>query len=65
MTTATEYCDRCNQRATTTITLPSGWTLVFCGHHTNRNRAALPAGTTFDPVTGPAAEPAPRPAGIG
>lgn len=48
--TTIDYCDACNQRAETTITLPSGGTLTLCGHHTARHRHALPAGTTLTPA---------------
>jgi hypothetical protein len=32
----TERCDRCSAAAKLTVTLRSGGTLAFCGHHANR-----------------------------
>ena len=36
-----ERCDRCGARAYVRATLPSGSTLLFCGHHGNEHRAQL------------------------
>lgn len=36
-----ERCDRCGARAYVRATLPSGLTLLFCGHHGNAHRAQL------------------------
>ncbi len=36
-----DRCDRCAAQAYVRATLPSGLTLLFCGHHANAHRASL------------------------
>jgi hypothetical protein len=36
-----DRCDRCNAAAKAEISLTTGGSLVFCGHHANRNADKL------------------------
>ena len=36
-----DRCDRCGSRAYVRASLPSGLSLLFCGHHANAYRASL------------------------
>lgn len=39
--TAADRCDACTARAKAKVILSSGGELIFCGHHTEKYRAAL------------------------
>jgi hypothetical protein len=48
----TDRCDRCASQAYVRATLPNGAELLFCGHHSNKHRAALlVAGASFHDET--------------
>lgn len=50
---AADRCDRCGAQAYIRADLPSGMTLLFCGHHGNEHRPALAiAGAQFHDETG-------------
>ncbi|MCU1596161.1 MAG: Uncharacterized protein JWO12_3553 [Frankiales bacterium] len=43
-----DRCDRCSSQAYVRATLPSGFDLLFCGHHAHDYRPSLvEAGATF------------------
>ena len=39
--TAIDRCDRCGAQAYVRVALPTGGTLLFCGHHFRDNEAPL------------------------
>ncbi|TWS20135.1 hypothetical protein FK529_08405 [Tsukamurella asaccharolytica] len=41
--TASDRCDRCSAAAQVRAVLPSGFELLFCGHHFTEHRAKLEA----------------------
>ena len=39
--TASDRCDRCGAQAYVRVTLPTGGTLIFCGHHAKQHEENL------------------------
>ena len=39
--TASDRCDRCGAQAFVRVTLPTGGTLIFCGHHAKKHEEKL------------------------
>jgi len=39
--TASDRCDRCGAQAFVRVTLPTGGTLIFCGHHARMHEEKL------------------------
>ncbi len=39
--TASDRCDRCGAQAYVRVTLPTGGTLIFCGHHAKKHEEKL------------------------
>ncbi len=39
--TASDRCDRCGAQAFVRVTLPTGGTLIFCGHHARKHEEKL------------------------
>jgi hypothetical protein len=39
--TAADRCDRCGAQAYVRVTLPTGGTLIFCGHHAKQHEEKL------------------------
>lgn len=39
--TASDRCDRCGSQAFVRVTLPTGGTLIFCGHHAKKHEEKL------------------------
>ena len=39
--TASDRCDRCGAQAFVRVTLPTGGTLIFCGHHAKKHGEKL------------------------
>jgi len=39
--TASDRCDRCGEQAFVRVTLPTGGTLIFCGHHAKKHEEKL------------------------
>lgn len=39
--TASDRCDRCGAQAYVKVTLPTGGTLIFCGHHAKQHEEKL------------------------
>ena len=39
--TAYDRCDRCGAQAYVRVTLPTGGTLIFCGHHAKKHEEKL------------------------
>ncbi|MCS3780087.1 DUF7455 domain-containing protein [Tsukamurella ocularis] len=52
--TASDRCDRCSAAAQVRAVLPSGFELLFCGHHFSEHRSKLEAqgaSITGEPAT--------------
>ena len=39
--TTSDRCDRCGAQAFVRVTLPTGGTLIFCGHHAKKHEEKL------------------------
>jgi hypothetical protein len=39
--TAADRCDRCGAQGYVRVTLPTGGTLIFCGHHAKKHEEKL------------------------
>ena len=39
--TASDRCDRCGAQAFVRVALPTGGTLIFCGHHARKHEEKL------------------------
>jgi hypothetical protein len=44
--TASDRCDRCGAQAFVRVTLPTGGTLIFCGHHARQHEEKLKLSAT-------------------
>jgi len=39
--TSSDHCDRCGAQGYVRVTLPTGGTLIFCGHHAKKHEDKL------------------------